>query len=566
MKAKIKHDERLPVPGRDGVTFLPLGGCGQFGANFTLYGYDGNWIAVDCGMSFADERLPGVDVVLPDPTLIAEQRDRLKALFVTHAHEDHIGAIAWLWPRLRCPVYATPFTAALLRRKLEEHVFPDGGPKIHVIKPGESVTPENGWSVTFVPVAHSIPEGNALAIVTPAGRIVHTGDWCLDPDPILGTHTSPETFRALGAAGVMAYVGDSTNADVRTQPPTELEVEAGLAEVFKGAPRRIAVTLFASNVARIISIYRAAQKVGRQVALVGRSLDTMVECAREVGIMPAHMRFLTGDDAADMADDKVVLVVTGSQGEARAALSRIARGVHPSVKLKPDDVMVFSSRAIPGNEVAINEIKNELLAMGVKIVTDRDARVHVSGHPVRADLAQMIDWLKPAAAIAVHGERVQMESHAALAREKQVRSVRVGANGEMLLIKPDGVYPQKVFPVVFNAVDFDRIVPADDIAILERRKMSFNGAVFVSIVADGKSGDVLDVQASTVGLFDPARDEDAQHLADLEDAAADRFERLPRKERLSQDAGEEAVRASVKRFFRDLHDIKPLVNVHVSLV
>jgi len=558
--------DKLPVPDKKGVLFLPLGGCGQFGANFTLYGHDGAWIAVDCGMAFADERLPGVDVVLPDASLIAEQRDRLKALFITHGHEDHIGAVAWLWPQLRCPIYATPFTAALLRRKLEEHSYKGAQPKITIVKPNVRIDAVEGWGVTYLPVSHSIPEGNALCIETPVGRIVHTGDWCLDPAPILGAITDPAAFSALGDAGVMAYIGDSTNSDVRTKHLTELEVEHGLTEVFKTAPRKIAVTMFASNVGRIISIYRAARACGRQVALAGRSLDTMVNCARETGHIDDGMRFLSGDDAADMSDHKVVLILTGSQGEDRAALSRVARGVHPSVKLKADDVMIFSSRAIPGNETAINEIKNSLLGMGVRIVTDRDAPVHVSGHPVRSDVAQMLDWLRPTIVIPVHGERTQMEAHASLAREKNVPHIHVPMNGEMLKFMPHGVEKLRHYALNFSAIDMGRVVASDSLPILERRKMSFNGAVFASLVADRQDGSLLDIQVSAMGLLDPDDARDARVITELEDAVAERFETLSKAERVSEDAGVEAARARIKRFFRDAYDIKPLVNVHISLV
>lgn len=557
--------EKLPVPDKNGVLFLPLGGCGQFGANFSLYGYNGGWIAVDCGMAFADERLPGVDILLPDPSLIAAQKDKLKALFVTHAHEDHIGAIAWLWPQLQCPIYATAFTAALLRRKLEEHVFKGNGPVIKIVKAGQTVQIDD-WSVTYVPVAHSIPEGNALIVETPAGRIVHTGDWCIDEDPILGVKTDEAAFRAAGEAGVMAIIGDSTNADVKGKAATEREVEQGLTDLFQTAPQKIAITIFASNIGRIISIHRAAMAAGRKVALVGRSLDTMVECAREVGYVPDSMRFLSADEAQNMPGHKVVLILTGSQGEPRAALSRVSRNMHPAAKLKADDMMVFSSRAIPGNDVAINEIKNALLGMGVKIVTDRDAVVHVSGHPIRSDLAQMLDWVKPVAVIPVHGERAQMEAHASLAREKQVPSIHVPVNGEMLRITSEGVMPLKHYPINFRAIEFDRIVNADHIAILERKKMSMNGAVFVTIVADRENGDLLDAQVSAIGLLDPKDKTDNRILADLEDAVADRFENMSKAERRSEDAGLEAIRAAVKRFFRDLKDIKPLVEVHISLV
>lgn len=557
--------DRLPNPGRDGILFLPLGGCGQFGANFTLYGHDGSWIIVDCGMAFADERLPGVDIILPDPALIADQKEKIKGLFVTHAHEDHIGAIAWLWPRLRCPIYATPFTAALLRRKFDEHSFKGGGPVITVVDDDKTIRAD-GWSVTYIPVAHSIPEGNALCIETSAGRIVHTGDWCLDPNPILGVRTSPDAFRALGDKGVMAYVGDSTNAEVRGASLSEQDVEAGLIEVFRTAPRKIAITMFASNIGRVISIHRAARAAGRQVGLIGRSLVTMVECARETGHIDQGMRFLSADDAADLPDSKVVLIVTGSQGEARAALSRIARGMHPAAKLKPDDTMVFSSRAIPGNETAINEIKNALLELGVRIVTDREAKVHVSGHPVRSDISQMLDWLKPNSVIPVHGERVQMESHADLAREKQIKNIYVPTNGDLLKITAEGITPVKKYAVDFQAINFDKVVPADHVTILERRKMSFNGAVFISIVADRESGEILDALATAAGLLDENNPDDARVLTKLEDACADKFEGLKKHERLNEGQAAEAVRAAAKRFFRDFRDIKPIVIVHVSLV
>jgi ribonuclease J len=364
----------------------------------------------------------------------------------------------------------------------------------------------------------------------------------------------------------MAYVGDSTNADVRNKHHTEADVEKGLAEVFKTAPRKIGITMFASNVGRIISIYRAARLCGRQVALVGRSLNTMVECARETGYIDDGMRFLSGDDAADMSDHKVVLILTGSQGETRAALSRVARAMHPSVKLKPDDMVIFSSRTIPGNEAEISEIKNNLLQMGVKVVTDRDACVHVSGHPVRADVAQMIDWLKPTIAIPVHGERTQMEAHASLAREHNIPNVHIPMNGELVRLTQNGVEPIRHYALSFSAIDLGRIVAADSLPILERRKISFNGAVFVSVVADRQDGSILDVQVTAIGLLDPDNKNDAEKLADLEDAIADKFEGLSKPERISEDAGTEAVRAAARRFFRDRFDIKPLVSVHISLV
>ncbi|HEY8964782.1 MAG TPA: ribonuclease J [Alphaproteobacteria bacterium] len=557
--------EKLPNPGKDGVVFLPLGGCGQFGANLSLYGYDNSWIAIDLGMGFADERLPGVELILPNPSLIADQKEKLKALFITHAHEDHIGGIAWLWPQLQCPIYATPFTAALLERKFEEHAFIGKGPQIIIVKPGKPI--ELGdWKVSYLPVAHSIPEGNALVIETPAGRIVHTGDWCLDPDPVLGRKTDRALFTDIGDKGVLACLGDSTNAEVRGEARTESQVEAGLREVIKTAPRKIAITIFASNIGRLVSIYNAAHACGRHVALVGRSLRTMVECARETGYIEDHVRFLSEEDAKDVADDKLLLIVTGSQGEGRAALSRIAKGTHPSVKMKPGDTVVFSSRAIPGNEVAINDIKNALLADGVRVVTDRDAPIHVSGHPVREDLSQMLDWVRPRILVPVHGERTQMEAHASLGREKQIPFVHVPSNGEYIRLNEHGATVERVFTTNFQAIDLDRVVPADHLPILERRKVSFNGAVFVSLTADQDSGEVLDIRVTAVGLLDPELESDQELTQLLEDEIADHFESLPKSQRLADGAAVEPLRGIARRFFRERFELKPLCIVHIALV
>lgn len=558
--------EKLPVPDKNGVMFLPLGGCGHFGANLNLYGYGGAWIAVDCGMGFADERLPGVDVILPDPALIAAQADKLKALFVTHAHEDHIGGIAWLWPQLKCPIYAGAFTAALLKRKFEEHEYAGARPKIHIVKDGDTVK-VGDFEVTYIPVAHSIPEGNALKINTPEGVIVHTGDWCLDGDPILGRKTDAKLFETLGAEGVLACMGDSTNAEVTRPARSEREVEAGLTQVIEDAPGRVAITVFASNIGRILSIHRAAKAAGRHVGLVGRSLYSMVEAAKDTGYMPKSVTFISEEDIMNVAPHKLVLIATGSQGEGRAALARMAKGNHPNVKLKPNDTVVFSSRAIPGNEVAINDIKNSLLGLGVNIITDKDAPIHVSGHPVRADIEKMLGWLKPEILIPVHGERTQMEAHADIGREVGIKSVHVPANGELIRLKSGrGAVVERALSAGFMAVDLDRVVPASHITILERRKVSFNGAVFVSLSVDQESGEVLDCRVSAVGILDPENASDVRLLREVEDNIADAYEAMPKAERLSEHAGAENARITARRFFRELFDIRPLMVVHLALV
>jgi ribonuclease J len=385
------------------LAFLPLGGTGEIGMNLNLYRCDGRWLAVDCGIGFGGAAHPEVEVMMADPGYIADRRDRLLGLVITHAHEDHIGAVAWLWPQLRCPVYATPFAAAVLRRKLGE-VGLTNQVKVHVIQPGGSF--ELGpFKLRFVRMAHSIPEAQALAIETPHGIVLHTGDWKLDPAPLVGPATDEEALADIGREGVLAMVCDSTNAMVDGHSGSETDVRAALTNIVKAhRTGRIAVTCFASNVARMESIARAARAAGRTPALVGRSLRNIDAAARECGYFADLPPFLGEDDIDDLADERVLMLVTGSQGEPRSALARIAMDTHPRVTLGKGDTVVFSSRVIPGNERAIGTVQDNLARRGVRLVTDADGLVHVSGHPARDELRRLYEIVRPLYAVPVHGE------------------------------------------------------------------------------------------------------------------------------------------------------------------
>ena len=558
----MSKDPNKYKPSKDGITFLPLGGCGQFGANFNLYGYDNKWIAIDCGIAFADERLPGVDIMLPDPQFIASQSENLTALVLTHAHEDHIGAVARLWPWLKCPIYVSRFAACVLKRKFAEYPPALGSPKIIVFDDIINLDP---FLLKAIPVAHSIPEAFSLAItIEDKGTVLHSGDWNLDPNPVLGSATSEDTFTKLGDKGVLAYIGDSTNAPVDGFSQSESEVEPSFTKLFSERKGRIAVTLFSSNVARVIGIYNAAKANGRKICLSGRSLANMVDNARQCGYISDDMHFITEDEAQSLNADKMVYIVTGSQGEGRAALAKISRGMHPRIKLRKGDTVFFSARSIPGNERGIIDMKNLLLEGGIEVIDPENAGeiIHVSGHPRRGEIEKMLSWVRPKTLIAVHGERLQQAAQARLHNNSIVP-----VNGQILLIKPDGTVQTEGFVKAgLQVVDFDRIVDLDHAAVSQRRKMSYNGAVMVSLVYDIVDNDILDLQITTLGLFDLDLKADKDHFEDLEGHIDRAITKMPQKDRRKVDALEAKIRSFAKRYFRELFSVRPLVEVHITLL
>ncbi len=546
--------------------FVPLGGSEQFGVNFNLYTHAGRWLAVDCGIGFADHHYPGIDLLLPDPAFIEARKAALDGLIITHAHEDHIGAVPYLWPRLGCPIYCSPFTAAVLRRKFEE--FPEcKKAKITIVKAGDTVN-IGPFAVSFIHVSHSIPDTCALLIETKVGRVLHSGDWNLDPQPVLGHPTDAAGFKKAGDGGILAYVGDSTNAEVPGRSGSEADVEKGLANLFRECPGRIAVTIFASNISRIRSIARAAKACNRRIGLVGRSLHTMVGAATDCGFMSGVDEFLAEDEISSLPDIKQLMIVTGSQGEARAALARIARGEHKNVKMGRGDTVVFSSRAIPGNETEINVVKNNLCASGVNIITPSDTKhcIHVSGHPCRDEIIDMLGWVRPQLVVPVHGERMMLEAQAELARACQVPLTIVPQNGSVVCLGPGEAQTIDHIETGLLAVEPSRIVDAAHPAIGERRKLQFGGAVHITIAMSGK-GEVLKApQVSALGLLDSEDEDDTLFARDLADEIADIIADLPAEERRRDDAVAEDVRVAVRRIVDDVLGFKPKVTVHVVRV
>ncbi len=546
------------------LVFVPLGGIGEIGMNLALYGYgpenNREWIAVDCGVAFAGPDQPGVDLIFPDIRFLESQRHNLKAIIITHAHEDHFGGLLDLWPRLKAPVYATPFTAALLEAKREGEAGAAKVP-VNVFSAGDrfKVGP---FEIEAVNVTHSIPEPVALAIRTPLGTVVHTGDWKIDLTPALGKPTDEARLRAIGDEGVLALICDSTNAMREGVSPSEQDVNRSLAQIIKAAEGRVALTTFSSNIGRIRSIAEASAEAGRQVLLMGRSMKRMADVASELGYMDKLPPFLSEQDFGYIPREKAVIVLTGSQGEARAALARLARDEHPAVALSKGDMVIFSSRAIPGNEKAINEIKNNLVELGVQVVEDHDKLVHVSGHPRRTELRQMYEWIRPTVAVPAHGEAQHLEAHAQLARDLGVRNVVSLRNGQMVRLAPGFAEVIDEVPVGRIYKDGFLVGTQDEMGIGERRKLSYAGHVSVVVQFNGRLELRGDPELSMIGL--PKEDFEGEDMEEaLVDAAAGAVESIPKARRKDFELVREAVRRAVRGEANDAWGKKPLVTVFV---
>jgi ribonuclease J len=546
------------------LVFAPLGGVGEIGMNLSIYGlgdeHRRTWLAVDLGVSFAaEEHLPGVDLILPDIRYLVEERNNIAGLVLTHAHEDHFGALLDLWPRLKVPVYATPFSAALLEAKCAGET---GAPKIPV-----NVVARGGrfnvgpFDIELVTMAHSIPESNALVIRTSAGTVLHTGDWKIDPTPLLGDPTDEKKLRALGEEGCLAIVGDSTNAVREGRSPSEADVAKTIAELVKTARGRVAVTTFASNVARLRAVAEAARAADREVVVIGRAMERIVQIARETGYLEGVQDFRSVDAYGYLPPKKVVALCTGSQGERRAALSRIAEEQHPEVTFAAGDRVIYSARTIPGNEKAVGRVINLLIEQGIEVITDRTHLVHVSGHPRRAELEDLIGWVKPKILIPVHGEALHLHEHAALARRCGVRDVVQCRNGDLVQLSPQVRIIDEV-PAGRIYKDGALLVEADASTISERRRLSFAGAISVALsitergdMAEGPSLDLIGI---------PERDREGRSMHEVvHDALMQTFDSLPRVLRRDPDAIAEALRRAVRAAVAERWGKKPMCHVHV---
>lgn len=550
------------------LVFAPLGGVGEIGMNLSIYGLGNRqqraWLAIDLGVSFGDEEhLPGIDLIMPDVSFLEKERKNLMGLVLTHAHEDHFGAIIDLWPKLKCPIYATQFSAALFDAKCAAE---RNAPKIPV-----TVVPSGGrvdigpFNVEFIPVAHSIPESHALAIHTEVGTVLHTGDWKIDPTPIIGRPTDEKRLQELGDAGLLALIGDSTNAVRDGRSPSEAEVASSITELVKAAKGRVAVTTFASNVARLKAVAIAAKAADREVVVVGRAMERVVQVARETGYLDGVQSFRSAEVYGHLPQDKVLALCTGSQGEPRAALARIANDDHPEITLNRGDSVIFSSRTIPGNEKAVGAIINGLVLQGVEVITDRDQLVHVSGHPRRDELRDMIAWTRPQLLIPVHGEALHLNEHAKLARAAGVPRVLVCRNGDLVKLGPGD-------PGIIGQVPAGRLYKDGTIledsksrAVGERRRMAFSGCAFVAI-AMTEQGELADDPAvELVGI--PEKNKAGEPFDDLVfDAVVSTVEGLPKARRRDPDALAESVRRAVRSVINEHWGKKPPCLVHVLTV
>lgn len=550
----------------DELVFLPLGGSGEIGMNLNAYGYGPpearKWIIVDIGVTFGrEDTTPGVDLILPDPTYLEEERDNILGIVLTHAHEDHIGALGWLWPRLKAPVYATPFTAALVREKLKEHGLLEKVPLTEIPLKGQLTL--GPFDIDFVTLTHSIPEPNGLAIRTPLGLVWHTGDWKIDPDPLIGETTDEAKLRAMADEGILAMVCDSTNVFVEGAAGSEGDVREKLTEIIAGCTGRVAVTAFASNVARVETALMAARATGRTPCLVGRSMHRIFAAAQSVGLLQDAPHVVDEEDAGSLDPERVLYLCTGSQGEARAALSRIARGDHRHVSLKQGDTVIFSSRVIPGNEAAIHGLYNAFLEKGVDLITADDHFVHVSGHPARDELRQMYQWARPKIAVPVHGEKRHIREHVKLAQELQVPEQIAPNNGDLIRLAPGPVALIDEVPSGRLYVDGNVIVEAEDDALKDRKRLGAEGAVHVSLAVSAKNVIVAGPSINVRGLS-MEDDEDFEiALDELEKSAKAAFTKLNHAEREEDESVEANVMRAVRKAAERLWRKRPLVDVTV---
>jgi ribonuclease J len=547
----------MTVPGPDELLFVALGGAGEIGMNLNLYGHAGKWLMVDLGIAFGDDSAPGIEVVMPDPAFIEERREALAGIVLTHAHEDHLGAVADLWPVLKAPVYATPFAASVLRRKLREAGLLDAVPITEIPLGGSFKVPP--FELEMITMTHSIPEPNALAIRTRLGTVFHTGDWKIDPEPLLGELTDEATLKRIGEEGALAMVCDSTNVFVEGEAGSEATIRGNLAKLVRSRHNRVAVTCFASNLARVESIAKAAHEAGRHPVLAGRALQRMVDAAQECGYLLDFPPCVSEREAGYLPRDKVLFICTGSQGEPRAAMAKLAEGDHRDLVLEAGDTAIFSARVIPGNERSVGRIHNALMARGIEVVTDGDEHIHVSGHPARDELVRMYQWVRPRIALPVHGEVRHMVEHAALARACQVPETIVAPNGTLVRLAPGPAEIIAHVPVGRLARDGDVLLPLEGETLRERRKLLWHGAAAVSLVL-GSDGKLRAAPKVTLrGIEDPDGSLNQAAVAALIEAVAD----LARTERGSDAAVEQAASQAVRRVVRAHLGKKPLTDVHI---
>ena len=545
---------------KDELLFVPLGGSNEIGMNLNLYTIGGKWLMVDGGSGFAGDALPGVEIIVPDISFIMEHKENLLGLVITHAHEDHLGAVPYLWRDLECPIYTTPFTANFLKHKISE-MGAGKKPEIHEIACGGSVD-LSPFKIEFIDLTHSIPEMQALAITTEKGTILHTGDWKFDAAPMIGVTSDTDALKRCGDKGILAMVCDSTNVFEEGHSGSEGDVREHLVDLIKKCPKRVVVATFASNLARVATLIHAAHEAGRMVALAGRSLHRVVDAAKQTGYIPADMEFINEREIMNLPREDILIICTGGQGEPRAALARIARGDHPQIRLQPNDTVIFSSRKIPGNELKINGMQNRLVEKRVEVITDRNYFIHVSGHPAREELKQMYELVRPKIAVPTHGEPRHLHEHAKFAKSMGVKEAVEAFNGAVILLDEGAAGVVGKVHAGYIAIDGSSLIPTDGEVIRTRRKLRDDGAVFVSIALDKNSSLASPIQLVAPGLLDAKLDDMfiTEAIAEVTQAVQSQ------KSKVTDEQIKETIRLCLRRIFRNEIDKKPVIEVLLARV
>ena len=540
------------------LVFSPVGGVGQIGMNFYLYGTQGKWLIVDLGITFGNsDETPGIDIILPNPEFIKKNKKNLLGIIITHAHEDHIGAVGHLWPQLQCPVYATPFASAVLKRKLKELKIKPKFLKTIGLDSNFKLGP---FEIDVISTTHSIPEPNALGIKTKFGNILHTGDWKIDPSPLVGRDFNQKKIESFGKKGVLAIVSDSTNSNVEGHSGSEEKLRESLIKIIKKTPNRIAITSFSSNLARLETFAHIASESGRVAALCGRSLWTMYKAAMDTGYLKNIKPFLDEREIMIYPKDQVLLICTGSQGEPRAALSRIANDTHQNVFLETADTVIFSSKVIPGNERSITKVQNELKEKNINVVTESDEFVHVSGHPHVEELKKMYNWIKPEILIPVHGEYHHLKSNIEIARKCGIKKGLILKNGLLLKVAPGEPKIVGTIPSGRLMLDGKRIIPINEEAIKNRKKMLYNGTILISLVLNKTNKIISKPVISSKGFFN---DENIKNFEKTLIHSMNIFIKEINNKRLIEPLLKERIKAFSHKFFRKALDMKPVIQIHI---
>jgi len=551
---------------KEELLFCPLGGSGEIGMNMNLYAYgkedNQKWIVVDMGVTFADDSIPGIDLIFPDPGFILDKKDDLMGIVLTHAHEDHIGAVTHIWPSLKCKMYATPFTAELIQGKFKEKKI-DISSYLKVV-PLNSKIKLGPFEIDFVTLTHSILEPNGLSISTPLGTILHTGDWKIDPNPLIGGTIDEKKLKKIGEKGVASMICDSTNIFNPGRAGSESDVRNSLLKIMEIKTQRILVTSFASNVARMESIFYCAKKTGRSICLVGRSMNRIYKAAKKCGYLKGLLKPLEPRDAKKIAKNKILYLATGSQGEPMGAMNRIVNGIHPEVFLESGDCIIFSSKIIPGNEKKLYQLQNKIVRNNIEIISEENAFVHVSGHPNRDDLKDMYKWVKPQCVIPVHGEHRHMVEHIAFAKEMQVPKTLQVENGDIIRILP-GNSPQIIdkAPSGRMYLDGNLSVDLDSQSIKERKNISINGYLEITLIVSN-NGKIKKPIISFKGI--PESSENENFIFDMEDEIFSICRKFSLESKNQEKNLIETIKQNCRRIVKDKTGKKPLTNINIARI